>query len=122
MGLALPSASPAWNTPETTHSTQGVEPYGPEAAAYGRILRYVILASGENFNATLIRDRYARGAWDIRSRRWPLQRAWGWYRIISDSTLVSCRAASVLLESRPRCYRRQWSGKTGNRAGRGCSL
>ena len=41
------------DTPETRHPTQGVEPYG-------RILRYVMLASGENFNATLIRDGYAR--------------------------------------------------------------
>ena len=72
------------DTPETTHPTRGVEPDGPEAAAYttarltgatvrldldpagdaqdayGRILRYVILASGEHFNATLIRDGYAR--------------------------------------------------------------
>ena len=28
--------------------------------AYGRIIRYVMLASGEHFNATLIRDGYAR--------------------------------------------------------------
>ena len=50
------------DTPETTHPTRGVEPYGPEAAAYttarltgadGRLLRYVALASGENVNATL---------------------------------------------------------------------
>ena len=65
------------DTPETTHPTRGVEPYGPEAAAYttarltgatvrldrdpagddqdadGRLLRYVVLASGENVNATL---------------------------------------------------------------------
>ena len=71
------------DTPETKHPTRGVEPYGPEAAAYttarltgatvrlvrdpagddhdgyGRILRYVILAGGENFNATLIRAGYA---------------------------------------------------------------
>ena len=71
------------DTPETTHPTRGVEPYGPEAAAYttarltgatvrldldpagddqdadGRILRYVMLASGEHVNATLIRDGYA---------------------------------------------------------------
>ena len=56
------------DTPETTHPTRGVEPDGLEAAddttarltgAYGRILRYVMLASGENFNATLIRDGYA---------------------------------------------------------------
>ena len=57
------------DTPETTHPTRGVEPYGPEAAAYttarltagddqdadGRILRYVMLPTGENFNATLLR-------------------------------------------------------------------
>ena len=72
------------DTPETTHSTRGVEPDGPEAAddttarltgatvrldldpagddqdADGRILRYVMLASGEHVNATLIRDGYAR--------------------------------------------------------------
>ena len=66
------------DTPETTHPTRGVEPDGPEAAddttarltgatvrldldpagddtdAYGRLLRYVALASGEN--ATLIRE------------------------------------------------------------------
>ena len=71
------------DTPETTHPTRGVEPYGPEAAeyttarltgatvrldldlgsdyqdAYGRLLRYVVLASGENVNATLIRHGYA---------------------------------------------------------------
>ena len=64
------------DTPETKHPTRGVEPYGPEAAeyttarltgatvrldrdsagddidAYGRLLRYVVLASGENVNAT----------------------------------------------------------------------
>ena len=68
------------DTPETTHPTRGVEPYDPEAAddttarltgatrrldldpagddtdAYGRLLRYVALASGENVNATLIRE------------------------------------------------------------------
>ena len=72
------------DTPETTHPTRGVEPDGPEAAddttarltgatgrldldpagdaqdGYGRILRYVMLASGENVDATLIRDGYAR--------------------------------------------------------------
>ena len=72
------------DTPETKHATRGVEPDGPEAAddttarltgatvrldrdpagdaqdGYGRILRYVMLASGENVNATLIRDGYAR--------------------------------------------------------------
>ena len=72
------------DTPETTHPTRGVEPDGPEAAddttarltgatdrldrdpagddpdADGRILRYVMLASGEHVNATLIRDGYAR--------------------------------------------------------------
>ena len=72
------------DTPETTHPTRDVEPDGPEAAddttarltgatvrldldpagdaqdGYGRILRYVMLASGENVNATLIRDGYAR--------------------------------------------------------------
>ena len=71
------------DTPETNHPTRGAEPYGPEASAYttarltgatvrldldpagdaqdgyGRILRYVMLASGENVNATLIRDGYA---------------------------------------------------------------
>ena len=71
------------DTPETTHPTRGVEPNGPEAAAYttarltgatvrldtdpagdhqdayGRLLRYVMLANGENVNATLIRDGYA---------------------------------------------------------------
>ena len=79
------------DTPETKHPTQGVEPYGPEAAdytarrlagasvwldadaagddqdAYGRLLRYVVLASGEHFNATLIREGYATA-----SRRFPL--------------------------------------------------
>ena len=71
------------DTPETTHPTRGVEPYGPEAAddttarltgATGRLdldpagdpyrrLRShppVRAASGENVNATLIRDGYAR--------------------------------------------------------------
>ena len=72
------------DTPETTHPTRGVEPYGPEAAdyttarltgatvrldldpagdaqdAYGRILRYVMLPAGEHRNATLIREGYAR--------------------------------------------------------------
>ena len=71
------------DTPETTHPTRGVEPDGPDAADYttarltgatvrldldpagddqdadGRILRYVMLASGEHVNATLIRDGYA---------------------------------------------------------------
>ena len=71
------------DTPETVHPTQGVEPYGPEAAAVtrarltgatvrlvadpagdhqdasGRLLRYVMLPSGEHVNATLIREGYA---------------------------------------------------------------
>ena len=71
------------DTPETVHPTRGVEPYGPEAAAYtharltgatdrlvadpagdhqdtdGRLLRYVMLPSGEHVNATLIREGYA---------------------------------------------------------------
>ena len=71
------------DTPETTHPTRGVEPDGPDAAdyttarltgatvrldrdpagddidAYGRLLRYVVLASGEHVNATLIRAGYA---------------------------------------------------------------
>ena len=69
-------------TPETRHPTPGVDPGGPDASAYttrrltgatvrldldpagddidayGRILRYVVLATGENFNATLVRDGY----------------------------------------------------------------
>ena len=72
------------DTPETKHPTRGVEPYGPEAADYttarltgatvlldldpagdaqdtdGRILRYVMLPTGEHVNATLIREGYAR--------------------------------------------------------------
>ena len=71
------------DTPETIHPTRGVEPDGPDAAdyttarltgatvrldldpagdsqdGYGRIVRYVVLASGENVNATLIRAGYA---------------------------------------------------------------
>ena len=66
------------DTPETTHPARGVDPYGPEAAAYttarltgatvrrdrdpagddtdayGRLLRYVVLANGKNFSATLL--------------------------------------------------------------------
>ena len=81
------------DTPETTHPTRGVEPDGPEAAeyttarltgatvrlvhdpagddhdAYGRILRSVILAGGEDFNATLIRNGYATAI-----RRFPYSR------------------------------------------------
>ena len=74
------------DTPETTHPSRGVEPHGPEAAAYttvrldrdpagddqdadGRILRYVMLASGENLNATLFRDGYATAI-----RRFPYAR------------------------------------------------
>ena len=69
--------------PETEHPTLGVQPFGPEASAYttarltgatvrleldpdgdardtyGRLLRYVMLPGGENFNATLIREGYA---------------------------------------------------------------
>ena len=72
------------DTPETTHPTRGVEPYGPKAAddttarltgatvrldldpagdaqdADGRILRYVMLPTGEHVNATRIREGYAR--------------------------------------------------------------
>ncbi len=57
------------HTPETTHPTRGVEPDGPEAAddttarrtgADGRILWYVMLASGEHVNATRIRGGDAR--------------------------------------------------------------
>ena len=71
------------DTPETTHPTVGVEPFGPEAFAYttarltgatvrldldpagdaidtaGRWLRYVMLPGGEHVNATLIREGYA---------------------------------------------------------------
>ena len=71
------------DTPETTHPTRGVEPHGPEAAADttarltgttvrldrdpagddidadGRLLRYVVFASGEHVNATLIREGFA---------------------------------------------------------------
>ena len=71
------------DTPETRHPTRGVEPDGPEAAAYttarrtgatvrldrdpagddidayGRLLRYVVLASGEHVNAILIREGLA---------------------------------------------------------------
>ena len=36
------------------------DPAGDAQDGYGRILRYVMLASGENVNATLIRDGYAR--------------------------------------------------------------
>ena len=70
------------DTPETRHPTQGVEPGGPAASAYttrrltgatvrldrdpagddhdayGHILRYVVLATGENVNATLVREGY----------------------------------------------------------------
>ena len=72
------------DTPETTHPRRGVEPYGPKAAddttarltgatvrldldpagdaqdADGRILRYVMLPTGEHVNATRIREGYAR--------------------------------------------------------------
>ena len=68
------------DTPETKHPTRGVEPDGPEAAddttarrtgatvrldldpagdaqdADGRILRYVMLPTGEHGNATRIRE------------------------------------------------------------------
>ena len=71
------------DTPETTHPTVGVEPFGPAAFAYttarltgatvrldldpagdaidtaGRWLRYAMLRGGEHVNATLIRERYA---------------------------------------------------------------
>ena len=70
------------DTPETTHPTRGVEPDGPEAAddttarrtgatvrldrdpagddidADGRLLRYVVLGTGEHVNATLVREGY----------------------------------------------------------------
>ena len=66
------------DTPETTHPARGVDPYGPEAAAYttarltgatvrrdldpagddtdayGRLVRYVVLANSKNFSATLL--------------------------------------------------------------------
>ena len=72
------------DTPETTHPTRGVEPDGLETAddttarrtgatvrldldpagdaqdADGRILRYVMLPTGEHGNATRIREGYAR--------------------------------------------------------------
>ena len=72
------------DTPETAHPTRGVEPHGPGSGrlhprppcrrdrpgssrtpagdhqdAYGRLLRYVLLPSGEHVNATLIREGYA---------------------------------------------------------------
>ena len=70
------------NTPETTHPTRGVEPGGPAASADttrrltgatvrrdrdpagddhdadGRLLRYVVLGTGEHVNATLVREGY----------------------------------------------------------------
>ena len=80
------------HTPETRHPTRGVEPDGPEPPRHhrpthgatvrldrdpagddqdadGRILRYVMLASGENLNATLFRDGYATAI-----RRFPYAR------------------------------------------------
>ena len=78
------------DTPETKHPTLGVQPFGTEASAYattrltgatvrldldpagdagdtcGRLLRYVMLG-GANFNATLIREGFARAI-----RRFPL--------------------------------------------------
>ena len=103
------------DTPETKHPTRGVEPYGPEAAAYttarltgatvrlvrdpagddhdgyGRILRYVILAGGENFNATLIRAGYATAI-----RRFPYSR----------------QAEFLQLETQARAARRGlWAGR-----------
>ena len=62
MGLALPSASPAWTRSRRHTRHRALNPNGLEAAAYttarltgayGRILRYVILASGENFNSPI---------------------------------------------------------------------
>ena len=71
------------DTPETPHPPRGVEPYGPAASAYttarltgatvgldrdpagddqnayGRLLRYVMLPWGENFNATLLQHGLA---------------------------------------------------------------
>ena len=87
------------DTPETTHPTRGVEPYGAEAAddttarltgatvrldldpagdaqdAYGRILRYVMLPTGEHCNATRIREGDARatGAFPYSRQRECLQ-------------------------------------------------
>ena len=103
------------DTPETTHPTRGVEPHGPEAAAYttarltgatvrlvrdpagddhdgyGRILRYVILAAGEDFNATLIRNGYATAI-----RRFPYSR----------------QAEFLQLEAQARAARRGlWTGR-----------
>ncbi len=70
------------NTPETHHPTKGVEPYGPEAAAYTkkrldgtnvrivigeeprdkykRLLAYVYLEDGTFFNEELVREGYAQ--------------------------------------------------------------
>ena len=72
------------DTPETKHPSLGVQPFGPEASVYttarltgatvrldldpagdagdtyGWLVRYGTLAGGENFNATLIREGYAR--------------------------------------------------------------
>ena len=103
------------DTPETTHPTRGVEPDGPEAAAYttarltgatvrldrdsagddidayGRILRSVILAAGEDFNATLIRNGYATAI-----RRFPYSR----------------QAEFLQLEAQARAARRGlWTGR-----------
>ena len=71
------------DTPETTHPTRGIEPDGPDAADYttarltgetvrraldpadadadadGPLIRYVVLASGENSTATRIREGLA---------------------------------------------------------------
>lgn len=78
------------DTPETVHPTKDVQEGGPEASAftqavldrqtirlesdpagaavdrYGRLLRYVYLADGKNFNAILIREGYATA-----TRRFP---------------------------------------------------
>ena len=40
------------DTPETTHPTVGVQPFGPDA----RLVRYVMRPGGEHVNATLIRE------------------------------------------------------------------
>ena len=62
---------PTYTTARLTGATVrlDLDPAGDDQDAYGRILRYVMLASGENFNATLIRDGYATAI-----RRFPYSR------------------------------------------------
>ena len=131
------------DTPETKHPTLGVQPFGPEASAYttarltgatvrldldpagddidayGRLLRYVVLASGENVNATLIRDGY-----DTAIRMFPYSRHREFLQLETRARrgrwADAERPATLPRVPRSRTGPSVWSGRDPRRTGGQC--